>query len=247
MSETPPAAAAPAASQPTPLDVSGSDAGLLNKLRAAVLGANDGIVSIAGMVMGVAGATTDSVSILVAGIAGLVAGALSMAVGEYVSVSAQRDSERALLARERWELENLPDQELAELASLYEAKGLTPDLAHQVATQLTHHDALGAHAEAELGIDPDELVNPWHAAGASMGAFVLGALVPLLVMVLTAPSVRVWATAGAVVGALVLTGVLSARIGGARVLPAVVRVVSGGVLAMAITYAIGMLVGGGIA
>lgn len=224
-----------------------SHSSMLNKLRAGVLGANDGIVSVAAMVMGVAGATTDSFAILVAGVAGLSAGALSMAVGEYVSVSAQRDSERALLARERWELENLPDQELAELASLYEAKGLTPDLAHQVATQLTHHDALGAHAEAELGIDPDELVNPWHAAGASMGAFVLGALVPLLVMVLTAPSVRVWATAGAVVGALVLTGVLSARIGGARVLPAVVRVVSGGVLAMAITYAIGMLVGGGIA
>ena len=194
----------------------GSHSSMLNKLRAGVLGANDGIVSVAAMVMGVAGATTDSFAILVAGVAGLSAGALSMAVGEYVSVSAQRDSERALLARERWELENLPDQELAELASLYEAKGLTPDLAHQVATQLTHHDALGA-------------------------------LVPLLVMVLTAPSVRVWATAGAVVGALVLTGVLSARIGGARVLPAVVRVVSGGVLAMAITYAIGMLVGGGIA
>lgn len=223
-----------------------SHAIMLNKLRAGVLGANDGIVSVAGMVMGVAGATTDSFAILVAGVAGLSAGALSMAVGEFVSVSAQRDSERALLEKEVWELENLPEQELAELAGLYEAKGLTPDLARQVATQLTDHNALAAHAEVELGIDPNELVNPWHAAWTSMFAFVLGALIPLLAMVLTPPDIRVWATVAAVIGSLVFTGVFSARVGRAPTLPAVVRVVAGGIAAMGITYAIGALVGVGI-
>ncbi|MFV0453076.1 MAG: VIT family protein [Propioniciclava sp.] len=216
---------------------------LLNKLRAAVLGANDGIISTAGMVMGVAGATTDSMALLVAGIAAMSAGALSMAVGEYVSVSAQRDTERALLTKERWELENLPEEELAELASLYEAKGLTPDLAREVAAQLTEHDALGAHAEAELGIDPDELVSPWAAAWASMGAFTLGALIPLLAIVMSPPEVRVTATVAAVVVALILTGYISARVGGSRPLTAVVRVVSGGLVAMGVTYAIGSLVG----
>lgn len=220
---------------------------LLNKLRAAVLGANDGIVSTAGMVMGVAGATTDSMAILVAGIAGMSAGALSMAVGEYVSVSAQRDTERALLAKEKWELENLPDEELAELASLYEQKGLTPELAHEVAVQLTEHDALGAHAETELGIDPDELVSPWAAAWSSMAAFTLGAIIPLLAMVFGPAEYRVWATVVAVVLALTLTGYLSARVGGSRARVAVVRVVLGGLLAMGITYAIGSLVGMNIA
>lgn len=224
----------------------GSHGSMLNKLRAAVLGANDGIVSIAGMVMGVAGATTDSFAIMVAGIAGLSAGALSMGVGEYVSVSAQRDSERALLAKERWELETMPEAELAELAGLYQAKGLTPELALEVAEQLTAHDALGAHAEAELGIDPHELVNPWHAFWASMGAFTLGALVPLLAMALTPPSMRVAATAIAVVVALVLTGFFSAKVGRASVGPAILRVVAGGVAAMAITYGIGSLVGIGL-
>lgn len=219
---------------------------LLNKLRAAVLGANDGIVSTAGMVMGVAGATTNSMAILVAGIAGMSAGALSMAVGEYVSVSAQRDTERALLAKERWELENLPEEELAELTALYEAKGLTPELAHDVAVQLTAHDALGAHAEAELGIDPDELVNPWAAAWSSMAAFTVGAIIPLVAMVLSPAGVRVWATVAAVVVALVLTGYLSARVGRAKARVAVGRVVLGGLLAMGITYAIGSLVGIGL-
>lgn len=226
---------------------SSNHSALLNKLRAAVLGANDGIVSTAGMVMGVAGATTDSMAILVAGIAGMSAGALSMAVGEYVSVSAQRDSEQALLAKERWELENLPDEELAELASLYEQKGLTPDLAHEVAVQLTEHDALGAHAEVELGIDPDELVSPWAAAWSSMAAFTLGAVIPLLAMVFGPPEYRVWVTVGAVVLALSLTGYLSARVGGAKPMAAVIRVVLGGLLAMGITYAIGSLVGMNIA
>ena len=185
-------------------------------------------------------------AILIAGIAGLSTGALSMAVGEYVSVSAQRDSERALLAKEAWELENLPEEELAELAGLYEAKGLTPGLALQVATQLTAHDALAAHAETELGIDPNELVNPWHAAWASMFAFVLGALIPLLAMALTPPGIRVWATAGAVVLALMGTGFFSARVGRAPAARAILRVVSGGIAAMGVTYAIGALVGIGL-
>lgn len=224
----------------------GSHGSMLNKLRAAVLGANDGIVSIAGMVMGVAGATTDTFAIMVAGIAGLSAGALSMGVGEYVSVSAQRDSEKALLDKERWELETMPEAELAELAGLYQAKGLTPELALEVAEQLTAHDALGAHAEAELGIDPHELVNPWHAFWASMAAFTVGALVPLVAMAVTPPTIRVWATAIAVIVALVLTGFFSARVGRAPVVPAIVRVVAGGVAAMAITYGIGALVGIGL-
>src|SRR5688572_17500148 len=136
----------------------------LNWLRAGVLGANDGIVSTAGIVMGVAGATDDTGTIAIAGIAGLVAGALSMAAGEYVSVSTQRDSEEALLAKERRELADDPDDELAELAGLYVEKGLSERLALEVAQELTDHDALRAHAETELGIDPDDLTNPWQAA-----------------------------------------------------------------------------------
>ena len=140
----------------------------LNWLRAGVLGANDGIVSTAGIVMGVAGATSDRGTILVAGVAGLAAGALSMAAGEYVSVSTQKDSELALLEKERGELRDEPEEELEELAGLYVEKGLSEELALEVAKQLTEHDALGAHAEAELGIDPDDITSPWNAALASM-------------------------------------------------------------------------------
>ena len=171
----------------------------LNWLRAAVLGANDGIVSTAGLVVGVAGATTDRTAILVAGVAGLFAGAMSMAAGEYVSVSTQRDSEQALLAKERRELAEEPDEELAELAGIYVGKGLSEDLAREVAVQLTAHDALGAHAEAELGIDPDDLTNPWHAAWASMASFTLGALLPLLTIILVPAGYRVVVTVVAVV------------------------------------------------
>jgi vacuolar iron transporter family protein len=216
----------------------------LNWLRAAVLGANDGIVSTAGLVVGVAGATTDSKAILVAGVAGLVAGAISMAAGEYVSVSTQRDSEQALLAKERRELAEEPEEELAELADLYVQKGLTHALARQVAEQLTEHDALGAHAEAELGIDPDALTNPWHAAWASMLAFTAGALLPLLTISLSPEAARVWVTGLSVVVALALTGWASARLGQSPAGRAVVRNVSGGVVAMVVTYGIGALVGG---
>src|SRR3954471_24472946 len=226
---------------------SGAAAVLLNWLRAAVLGANDGIVSTAGLVMGVAGATTDRKAILIAGLAGLVAGALSMAAGEYVSVSTQRDTEQALLAKERRELEEEPEEELAELAGIYHAKGVSEETARQVAIELTEHDALAAHADAELGIDPDVLANPWHAALASMIAFTVGALLPLLTITLLPESVRVWATAASVVLALALTGFLSARFAEADVRRAILRNVAGGVLAMAVTYAIGQFVGATIA
>ena len=216
----------------------------LNWLRAAVLGANDGIVSVAGLVMGVAGATSDRHTIFVAGIAGLVAGALSMAAGEYVSVSTQRDTEKALLEKERRELEEEPEEELAELAHLYQDKGLTPELALEVAHQLTAHDPLRAHAEAELGIDPDDLTNPWHAAWASMLAFTVGALLPLLTITLVPAGGRVAATVVAVGLALALTGWASAQTGDAARTPAVVRNVGGGLLAMVVTYAIGHVVGG---
>ena len=215
----------------------------LNWLRAGVLGANDGIVSTAGIVMGAAGATSDRTTILVAGVAGLVAGALSMAAGEYVSVSTQRDTEVALLAKERRELRDMPEEELQELTQIYQDKGLSPDLAAEVARQLTDHDALGAHAEAELGIDPDELTNPWHAAIASMVSFTLGALLPLVAILLPPVSARIWVTAAAVVAALVLTGWGSSRLGEAPTRPAVLRNVAGGVLAMLVTYGIGALVG----
>jgi VIT1/CCC1 family predicted Fe2+/Mn2+ transporter len=216
----------------------------LNRLRAGVLGANDGIVSVAGLVVGVAGATPDRTTILTAGVAGLVAGALSMAGGEYVSVSSQRDTEAALIRREAWELANLPRQELEELTGIYQGKGLEPALAREVARQLTAKDALHAHAEAELGIDPDALTSPWAAAAASFLAFTLGALLPLLAIVAPPGADRVWVCVAAVVVALALTGAVSARLGAAPVQRAVARNVGTGLLAMAVTYAVGLVVGG---
>ena len=218
----------------------------LNALRAAVLGANDGIVSVAGLVMGVAGATTDRQVIAVAGLAGLVSGALSMAVGEYVSVSSQRDTERALVEKERRELAEDPEDELAELTQLYVDKGLSITLAQQVAAELTERDALRAHLDLELGIDPDELVSPWQATWASMLSFTVGALLPLLTILTSPPSVRAWVTVGAVAVALALTGWFSARAGEAATGPAVRRVVVGGTLAMAVTYGIGSVLGVGL-
>ncbi|WP_121257196.1 VIT1/CCC1 transporter family protein [Nocardioides ferulae] len=215
----------------------------LNWLRAGVLGANDGIVSTAGIVIGVAGATSDRTALLVAGVAGVAAGAMSMAAGEYVSVSTQRDSELALLRKERRELAEEPEAELAELAGLYVEKGLSDDLALQVAEQLTAHDALAAHAEVELGIDPDDLTSPWAAAVASMIAFTVGALLPLLVILLVADELRVGATVGAVAAALALTGWASARLGYGPAGRAVARNVLGGLFAMAVTFAIGSAIG----
>jgi VIT1/CCC1 family predicted Fe2+/Mn2+ transporter len=215
----------------------------LNWLRAGVLGANDGIVSTAGLVVGVAGATTARNAIFTAGIAGLVAGAVSMALGEYVSVSSQRDSERAMLDLERRELHETPHDELDELTGLYQAKGLTPELAREVAKQLTAHDALAAHAEAELGIKPEELVNPWHATLASFLSFAIGAALPLLAIGLTPPVARIAVTVVAVLLALLLTGTTSASLGKARKGPAVARNMLGGAIAMGVTYGIGAIVG----
>lgn len=217
--------------------------GRLNWLRAAVLGANDGIVSTAGVVVGVAGATSERETIMVAGVAALVAGAMSMAAGEYVSVSTQRDSELALLEKERRELHDDPDDELAELAGLYVDRGLDEDLALHVAKQLTAHDALGAHAEAELGIDPDDITSPWQAAFASMVAFTIGALLPLLTITLVAESARVWVTGASVTTALALTGYVSARLGYGSAGRAVLRNMAGGLFAMAVTYGVGTLIG----
>lgn len=221
----------------------GSIASRLNWLRAGVLGANDGIVSVAGLVMGVAGATSDRSAIMIAGIAGLVAGALSMAAGEYVSVSTQSDSEKALLDKERLELEEMPEAELSELTLLYQQKGLSPELARQVAVELTEQDALAAHAEVELGLDPDEITNPWHAAWASMLAFTLGALLPLLTITLVPAAHRIWVTVASVAVALAITGWTSARLGYGPPRRAVVRNVTGGLLAMGITFWIGSLFG----
>lgn len=215
----------------------------LNWIRAAVLGANDGIVSVAGLVVGVAGATTNSSAIFTAGIAGLVAGALSMAVGEYVSVSSQRDTEKALIEKEKIELKNNPEQELEELASIYKEKGLSTKTAKQVAIELTKHDPIKAHLEAELGINEQDLTNPMHAAIASAISFTLGALVPLLAIILPSESYRVPVAFGAVIIALFLTGYLSATFGQASRRKATFRVVLGGVVAMLVTYAVGSMFG----
>ena len=217
--------------------------GRLNWLRAGVLGANDGIVSTAGIVIGVAGATTDRAVLITAGIAGLAAGAMSMAVGEYVSVSTQKDTEKALLTKERRELEETPDEELEELTGIYEAKGIPRALAEQVAHHLTAHDAIGAHAEAELRIDPDNLTSPTHAAFASFIAFTVRSLLPLLAITLTPMSWRIPITVIAVVIALAGTGLLAARLGSAPVGRSLWRNVIGGLVAMAVTYGIGTLVG----
>ncbi|MDJ1370313.1 VIT1/CCC1 transporter family protein [Gulosibacter molinativorax] len=215
----------------------------LNWLRAGVLGANDGIVSVAGVVVGVAAAAPGNVAaIATAGLAALVAGAFSMAGGEYVSVSTQRDTEKALIAKEIRELEEMPEEELAELADLYRQRGLSPELAQQVAVELTAHDALAAHAEVELGIDPEEYTSPWVAAFSSFVAFTIGALLPFL-MILIPSGIPMLNTAAAVVLGLVLTGWISARLGGAPILPAVVRNVVMGSATMAATYLIGLAFG----
>lgn len=216
---------------------------MLNWLRAAVLGANDGIVSVAALIVGVAGATNSASFVLMAGIAGIISGALSMAAGEYVSVSTQRDTERALLAKEKWELENMPEEELEELTTIYQSKGLSRETAAHVAQELTRHDAFSAHVEAELHIDPNNLVNPWYAAGASALSFILGGIIPLLAITLPPANIAVACTFAAVVAALSITGALSAHAGGANKTRATIRVIAGGLFAMIITYIIGQLFG----
>jgi VIT1/CCC1 family predicted Fe2+/Mn2+ transporter len=215
----------------------------LNWLRAGVLGANDGIVSVAALVVGVAGATTDTGALFTAGIAGLVGGAISMALGEYVSVSSQRDSERALIAKERGELRDMPEAELDELTGLYRARGLSDATARQVAEELTAHDALAAHLEVELHIDQEDLVSPWQAALSSAISFTLGALLPLLTILLLPPALKIPVTFVAVIVALALTGTVSAHLGGSGKVRATVRLVIGGALALLVTWAIGSLLG----
>lgn len=217
--------------------------GKLNSLRAAVLGANDGIVSVSSVIVGVAGASNSTKFVLTAGVAALVAGALSMAAGEYVSVSTQRDTEKALLVKEQWELDNLPEQELEELISIYEKKGLYRNTAELVAKELTAKDAFAAHVDAELNIDPHNLTNPWHAAYASGAAFFAGAIIPILAVALPPVSWRIPATFISVLIALMITGALSANAGGAHKGRAIARVVLGGLLAMVVTYGVGKLFG----
>ncbi len=215
----------------------------LNSLRAAVLGANDGIVSVAAVVVGVAGATEDTKTILTAGVAALFAGALSMAVGEYVSVSTQRDTEKAILQKEKHELETYPEAELEELILIYQRKGLSRTTAELVGKELTKYDALGEHATVELGIDPYNLTNPWYAAYASGLAFLCGAIIPIVAIILVPASYDLVATFTSVIVALIITGALSANAGGSQKRVAIIRVVLGGILAMIITFGVGKLFG----
>ena len=216
--------------------------GRLNWLRAGILGANDGIVSVASIVVGVAAATNETGPILTAGAAALVGGAISMALGEYVSVSSQSDTERTLIARERHELETMPEDELAELAHVYEARGLTPETARLVAKELTARDPLGTHLDVEFGIDQADLVSPWNAALASGVAFTIGGLLPFLAM-LTPAGIRIPLTFVAVLIALPATGAIGARVGESPMAPAAIRVLVGGALALIATFIIGNVLG----
>ncbi len=212
-------------------------------LRAAVMGANDGIVSIASLIVGVAAAGESQTSILLAGVAGLVAGAMSMAAGEYVSVSSQADTERADLARERDELENEREAEVEELANIYVERGLDKELATQVALQLMEHDALGAHARDELGISEVMIARPIQAALASAGTFTAGAAMPLLAVLVFPVHQIVYAVAITSLCVLALLGALAARAGGAPIGTASFRVTFWGALAMALTAGVGSLFG----
>ena len=228
---------------PRELSKTGEIAQRLNWLRAGVLGANDGIVSVAAVVVGVAGATQGTGPILTAGMAALVGGAISMALGEYVSVSSQSDSQKAMIATTKAALRNAPEQGRAQLAQAYEEKGLSPATAALVATELSDHDALSAHLSAELNLHVEDVVSPWHAAFASAIAFTLGAILPMLAILLPPDSVRVPVTFAAVLVALGITGWIGAMIGGGSRIKAAVRVVLGGALALAATFAIGTLLG----
>lgn len=215
----------------------------LNWLRAGVLGANDGIVSTAAVVVGVASATPGVLPVLLAGSAAVVGGAISMALGEYVSVSSSRDTEHSLIEKERRELADDPEAELAELVGLYEQQGLSRETAAAVAAELTRKDALKAHLAVELGIDQDDVVSPWHAALASAVAFFVGALLPMATILLLPHPARIVATFVAVLLALALTGYLAAWIGGSSRGRAVIRTVIGGAIALVATFIVGSLFG----
>ncbi len=215
----------------------------INWLRAAVLGANDGVVSTASLVLGVSAASASASSVLIAGVAGLVAGSMSMATGEYVSVSSQADTEKAALDEERLEIEKDPAGEHRELAAMYVRRGLSLPLARQVAVELMQHDALGAHARDELGISEITTAKPLQAAGASALSFAAGAALPIAVAALTPTRYLSIAVAVSALLALALLGGLAARTGGARLIPGVVRVTFWSALAMAVTYGAGALFG----
>lgn len=218
----------------------------LNGLRAAVLGANDGVISTAGLIFGVAGATNNKAAIFTAGLAGLVAGAISMGLGEYVSVSTQRDTERAYIAREKKLLKTDPEGQLEDLAQAFVKKGVSHATALQFAKELSADDPVKAHLENELKLNEDDLTNPMTAAVSSLLAFTSGALVPLLAAVLAPNDLRIKITLAAVLVGLLLTGYLSAKLGGANKGKAVMRIVIGGILAMVVTYFIGHLFGASI-
>jgi VIT1/CCC1 family predicted Fe2+/Mn2+ transporter len=215
----------------------------LNWLRAGVLGANDGIVSTAAIIFGVAGASATHVTVMLAGIAAVAAGAMSMAVGEYVSVSTQRDLEEAVLEREKIELVRDPERQLAILVRLFEQRGVAPAVAADVARQMSEKDALSVHARAELGIDPENITNPWAAALASMLSFILGGVIPIAALLVSPRSVEIWVAGVAVLIAMALTGFVSARLGRTPVGRSVLRNVAGGLLALAITYGVGKIAG----
>ena len=214
-----------------------------NWLRASVLGANDGIISTASLIIGVAAANTTHETILLTGVAGLIAGAMSMAAGEYVSVSSQADIESADLAKERIELASDHESELKELTNIYIGRGLTANLAHEVATQLTHHDALGAHARDELGISEIMSARPLQAAWASGAAFTIGALLPLLIIFFSPLDKAVVIVSFASLLSLAILGGVAAKVGGSNVYVGIVRVTFWGIIAMAATAMIGNLFG----
>ncbi|GAA2718687.1 VIT family protein [Actinocorallia aurantiaca] len=215
----------------------------LNALRAGVLGANDGIVSTAAVVVGVAGATSSAQPILLAGLAASIGGAVSMALGEYVSVHSQRDSQRHLIEEERRALASDPDTELRALVRSYEDRGLSPATARQVARELYANDPLEAQLRERHNLDPDDVTSPWHAAIASFVAFALGALLPLLAILLPAPHLRVPVAFAATLAGLAVAGTTAALIGGGSWIRAAFRVTAGGALALAATYLTGALLG----
>lgn len=212
-------------------------------LRPLVLGAEDGIVSTSALVIGVAAAGASSSTILSTGLAGLVAGALSMAVGEYVSVAAQRDSEQADVGRERWELEHLPEEELAELVALLQQRGLSPEVARTAAQQMTQHDALGTHLREELALHELIVAQPWRAAFASAASFSLGALFPVLAIAVSSHDLRIVVTAVTTLVVLALAGGVGARLGRSAVVTGAVRLVAGGAVAMVVTWLAGRAFG----
>lgn len=219
----------------------------LNRLRASVLGANDGIVSVSSIILGVAGATNSRATIFTAGMAGLVAGALSMAVGEYVSVGSQRDTEEAYIAMEKKRLRDNPDEEFEQLAAVYQTKGMTAKTAHQVAKELTEKDVIKAHLDAELNLAEEDLNSPMQAALASLGAFTLGGIIPLLAVLSVSGHVtRIIVTFLAVLLALTITGYLSANVGKASRRRSIIRIVIGGAAAMILTYSIGRMFGSSV-